>query len=259
MTQLDERTRGDLARLRARAAPSEPAKQRMFAALEATLGEPEGGDEPDGEPEGGEDPGEWGDGLDLGAASPGALGYAAKVVGATLALTGAGLLVVAIGARLVAVNAGDPSPSSRASQSSAPTQDLSLAAAPERADDGAAAIDPIADESLVGAAPIQRPRPTRQPSPTQTDTLAEELALLEAAHAARDPATALAQLERHLARFPQGSMAAERERLRVEVLCRLGRLDDARVVADRLLREHASAASPASLSAACPELGAQKN
>lgn len=259
MAQLDERTRGDLARLRALAAPSEATKQRMFAALEAQLGDPDDGEDGEGGDDGSGDLGEFGD---LAAARPGQLGYAAKVVGATLGLTGAGLLAVAIGARLVAALAGDPVAPPTASQSPTSTQDVEVAAAPAPVDDEAVAIDPPADDEsapIVEAAPVHRRPSTSKPSSSPADTLAEELALLEAAHAAKDPTIALSALERHLARFPRGSMAAERERLRVEVLCRLDRLDEARELADRLLREHKNAASRASLSAACPELAARKN
>ena len=88
MAQLDEQTRHDLARLRDRGAPSELARQRMFAALELQLG-PGGSDDPsgDGSPSAGTEPG-----IDLPR-----LAWAAKVVGGTATLTATGLVALRVG------------------------------------------------------------------------------------------------------------------------------------------------------------------
>mgnify|MGYP006998152397 CR=1 FL=1 len=46
----------------------------------------------------------------------------------------------------------------------------------------------------------------------------------------RDPAAALLELEQHLAQFPRGELADERELLRVQALCRLDRRTDSKRV-----------------------------
>lgn len=58
-----------------------------------------------------------------------------------------------------------------------------------------------------------------------------ELVLVRAAKAETDDRAALALLDRHADRFPHGVLAPEREMLRAERLCALGRRDDARALA----------------------------
>ena len=59
----------------------------------------------------------------------------------------------------------------------------------------------------------------------------------DAAKAGR-PAIALALLQEHATRFPNGILSEEREAERIVVLCALGRTEDARVAASQFLREH---------------------
>src|SRR4029077_4348596 len=65
---------------------------------------------------------------------------------------------------------------------------------------------------------------------TSGDTLAREIALIDAARAnlATAPAPALATLETHRREFPSGQLAAEREFLAVEALLGARRTDEAR-------------------------------
>jgi hypothetical protein len=243
MAQLDERTRRDLARMRDRGAPSEAAKQRMFAALEAQLG-PDGGGNDDGS---GADPG-WelvGDG---GASS---LGWAAKVVGATVGLAAGGLVAIRVGVELVRALTAAPElePPPEHTQPVVIAPDEREAVVPEAAPEAELAELAPPGKRRTVAVPSQRPH---------EDTLAAELALLEAAHAARDPAAALVELERHLDQFPDGELADERELLRVQTLCRLDRLVDARTLAERFLLEHPSSALRRRLGSACPALEDQQ-
>src|SRR5262249_49810394 len=63
-----------------------------------------------------------------------------------------------------------------------------------------------------------------------------EAALVQAAQAALlrdDAADALALTRRHAARFASGAHAEERDRIAIEALVRLGRLDDARAQAQK--------------------------
>ncbi|MBZ0117581.1 MAG: hypothetical protein K8H88_11325, partial [Sandaracinaceae bacterium] len=84
-------------------------------------------------------------------------------------------------------------------------------------------------------------------------TLAEELDLLRRAQGAlraNEIDTALARLDEHERRFPDGQLQAEREAARVVALCR-GARPEARAQASRFLRERASSPLAARVRAAC--------
>jgi hypothetical protein len=80
-------------------------------------------------------------------------------------------------------------------------------------------------------APEEEPAPTPAPmaAPTAEPTLAAELSLLEEARAvlARDPLHALAALDSHRRRFPNGELADERDLMELDALRRAGRGADA--------------------------------
>jgi hypothetical protein len=73
--------------------------------------------------------------------------------------------------------------------------------------------------------------------PVEVEGVEAELALVRAAKAEADDLAALTLLDRHADRFPRGVLAPEREMLRAERLCALGRSDDARAVAARFLAD----------------------
>jgi hypothetical protein len=246
MAQLDERTRRDLARLRDRVAPSEAAKRRMYASLEAQLGGDGGGDDDPG----GELSGDGGAGHGV---------WVAKVVGATAGLTAGGLVALRLGVELVRALSG--APQSDARQEHAPEQQVELTSAPERDEEPELATFEAAPPEPAPPGEATEPsRPTKRQSdavPHQRpaadgSTLAAEIAMLEAAHGAQDPAAALIVLERHLAQFPSGELADERELLRVETLCRLDRLTEARALAERFSSERPGSALRQRIASACP-------
>ncbi|HWB79484.1 MAG TPA: hypothetical protein VG755_31190 [Nannocystaceae bacterium] len=101
---------------------------------------------------------------------------------------------------------------------------------------------PVAPQS----APVRAPGSTRAPTldasqhdapPVVADDLAAEAVLIRAAKSTSDDRGALVLLERHAQRFPNGTLAREREMLRAERLCALGRRDDALAVAQRFLAD----------------------
>lgn len=263
MARLDEQTRRDLERLREHASPSAAAKQRMFAGLELRLGG--GGGDPD-DSGGGDAGGDLGGDLasiEAPLAADGGLGgivWAAKVVGATLTMTAAGVIALQLGVGAVRMLKAQPSSHGDASQSRpALAQSIEQDSAHEHESEPSELDSFTPPVQAEPAQPPTRPRPkpgdarADAPAATPQDTLAAELALLEAAHTS-DPRSALAALEQHLAEFPHGELADERELLRVQTLCRLDRLDEARDLATAFLQQHPNSALRKRLLSTCPAL-----
>ena len=132
------------------------------------------------------------------------------------------------------------------------------------------AAPPIVDAPSVDAprvdvrpAELPRPRPRRepaaaapvqQPEPEPSVDPAEILALRAAQRLlAQDPAEALAQLERHGAEYPRSSLAPQRAVARMNALCQLGRVDEARTVADDFIAAHPSSPLLARVRSVCTE------
>jgi hypothetical protein len=92
---------------------------------------------------------------------------------------------------------------------------------------------PVTPPPAVTPAPAlaDEPRPVPAREPTRSDTVREELRLLQQARedVARDDfAAALRPLAEHARRFKSGRLTEEREALRVKALAGLGRTDEAR-------------------------------
>lgn len=188
-------------------------------------------------------------------AGPARLRLALVGLGVTATITA---LVLAVGARPDHVaepeqaDARAPASVDQPSEAAAPAPQLrspaSLAVEPKPTPEPAPEPTPIA--SPPAPAPTSkrhtRAKPTAQPpsSPpanTGEDELAAELALLGRARAAlkiRDPKAALALLDEHAKRFPNGALRSERELTRITAACSAGELDRAEQVARRFAREH---------------------
>ncbi len=130
--------------------------------------------------------------------------------------------------------------------------DRPVAPEPARAARSTPRLSPIATRSAGEDAPVAGPAPEVAPATLRVEPppapamprLAEEVALLGRAQAAlRDGAAprALALLDEHAARFPEGALRQERAATRVLALCAIGRPDEASVEARSFL-----ASSPAS-------------
>jgi hypothetical protein len=218
MTQLDPHTRQALCALDQ---PPPGVEDRVFAAISAATGGGGGG---------GSDGG--GTGLPIGGEST--LAYAAKVVGATLGLTAAGFALVAASA--VGIRSTRSSPQPHVAAAPAVVAAPNIEAPPTTADTLAPTepeIQPAIDETDP---PLVRERNTDapKPAPAAAPTLEAELALLELARSSA-PKEALAALERHRVEFQHGMLADEREVLRVETLCALGRASEAQTAAAEFL------------------------
>jgi len=104
--------------------------------------------------------------------------------------------------------------------------------------------------TLVAPEPVVPAAVTRRAS--ERDPLTEELLLLRRAQAARRAhryASALAALREHQRRFPEGTLASERDVARALTLCESGRLDEGRALA----APFAGSAWAASLDEACAD------
>jgi hypothetical protein len=203
MLELDETTRRALSQ---RYGPTPDAQARVLTGLRSTLSGPLG-------PGGGE-------GAPPSAGPSGGVGQAvwiAKICAATAGLTGGGLLVLKLGATVLA-GSDERDAAEVPAKIEAPTLDRESMSPPAASE---APAEPATPAPV--AVPIQTP--TKPRTNATGSTLAAELALLDAAERIRssDPEAALARLEQHRKDFPTGALAPERERLRLEVSCALGR------------------------------------
>jgi hypothetical protein len=180
-------------------------------------------------------------------AIPAAAGSLLLIKSAALAglIGAAGGLVVATG---TSVFLAPDAPSTAAAPAPAPrvVQRARALVGPREADPSDhAATAALPDTSSSPPVPSQAspPAPSVLPSPRQSDSagddaLGKEALLLEQARAAlaNDPARTLRLLETHRRLFPAGRLTSERELLRVDALGRLGRAQEARALAESLLR-----------------------
>ena len=104
-----------------------------------------------------------------------------------------------------------------------------------------AAIAPAASPRPVRSAPARRPARARAREASRPLTLAAEAALLKDAKQALDrnaPADALALLDEHARRFPDGALEDVRQGARIRALCAMGRVRQARGEAQVLASTH---------------------
>ncbi len=248
-----------VAALRAKRSPPADAKARVHALLEARLGDPGPGDgEGEGEGEGGGGASHE-SGSGSGGASPsGAEGlFAAKVVGATAALTAGGLLVLKLSTlavhSLTAGFAHAPAITERApvevASAPAPVEPI---AAPEPVVE--APSSPAPDSAPVVARRKRAAAPTDASVSSPEPDISAELALIDAARRADTPAAAIVQLREHVRRFPTGMLRDEREALWAIASCERKDFADASRRAKELAKRRPSSPLLDRVAAACPDL-----
>jgi hypothetical protein len=110
------------------------------------------------------------------------------------------------------------------------------------------APEPAGDTTLPPA-PSTAPR-DKPSEPSPAPTLEAELALLEQARRSA-PSDALRALEQHRQQFEHGMLADEREALRVETLCALGRAAEATTAAESFLAANPQSPLRSRLEPAC--------
>jgi len=229
MNQLDDHTRRALC---AADQPPPGVEDRILGAILAGPGPgPDGGAS-----ESGSGAGSGGSGAAIGQSS---LAYALKVVGATLGLAAAGVGLLAVTA--AAVRETEPIPSDASVELIAPAEPELSAPVSEHDPEPLPApssesndADPRPASPASTALASNKPARANEPGPT----LEAELALMKRARKSGDPEQALVLLERHRLEFAAGVFAAEREVLRVEQLCALGRSDEAQTIAAAFVRTH---------------------
>jgi hypothetical protein len=121
----------------------------------------------------------------------------------------------------------------------------SVIPAPEPAPSASAPALPIADDPgpprVEGAATSPRPATRASFASTPSDSLPEEVRLLSRAEqqlSAGHADEALRTLSEHERRFPSGALAEERLAARVQSLCALGRVAEAKADLTKLARAH---------------------
>lgn len=225
MKQLDDATRRALL---AGQDPPRGAQERVLRAILAA-GPPGDGGGGGGELGGGELGGELGGQVAGASGRALELGFAAKVVGATIGLTAAGLVTLALASAGVRSLRTDAPVSARTPALEHATAPAPLAApvrAPAAVPEAPSVLTTTGESSEPSAKSITIPVPV-EPKSITTTSLEAELALMQDARAAQAPAARLALLERHAREFAGGVLADEREVLRVETECALGRVGDA--------------------------------
>jgi hypothetical protein len=251
MVELNEVTRRALL---AREGPPASARAEILAGLRTRIGGPGGPDDPGdlGDPElgGGESVP-----FDGGAIAGAQIAWAAKIVGATLGLAAAGVLALELGALAVRSPRDEPAPVRAQVDDEAPK--LAVVEPGQTAAEAAAPEQPLAVTSNETVAPREPPATTRSEATKLDSTLAAELVLVRAAKQLRadDPEAAFAKLELHRKRFPDGSLAPEREAMRVELLCTLGRHAAAAEARAHFLEHHGDSPLRARVLASCEQPG----
>jgi hypothetical protein len=143
-------------------------------------------------------------------------------------------------------------PVSPVTASPAPVAVAPRTASPARAShaSGADAVAQLATIHVAGALPAA----TSVPDPNVNGGLGDELALLRGARAAiraHDGGAALALLDQHEARFPNGMLREEREATHVLALCEIGRAADAHEAAQRFFETYPHSPHGARVRASC--------
>jgi hypothetical protein len=263
--------------LRHARSPAPGAKARVHARLEAALLGPGGGEF--GQELGsdaGFDPGSdggLGGGLAAGstasAQAGGGLMFAAKVVGATVSLAGAGILTLKLGAVAVSSLSGGS-----VEQPNSPLQQIEpesdRASGPRDRSPADAEPDPealVETEPTAAAPAIAGPARARAPAsgpadgapppePDQAPDIHAELAVIEAARRGSTPAARIASLREHAERFPDGALRDEREALWAIASCERDDFDDAQQRTRALAARRPSSPLLARIATACPDLAA---
>jgi hypothetical protein len=124
---------------------------------------------------------------------------------------------------------------------------------------GLASRGPTTPSSSSTRQDVTSPVPSHVAESPPVDSLAQETAMLERARGSldHDPADALAELDAHAKRFPNGVLATERELLVVETLRRLGRIREARARGEALLGDAAGSIYEARIRSMLQALPAQ--
>jgi hypothetical protein len=153
-----------------------------------------------------------------------------------------------------------PSRTEAPSQGARPAAESPITVSPV----SSAPVDPVnpapgPQPAPVAAQPLSRINEVKAPPAPSSASLEAEVALVRDARAALsrdDAAHALALLDDHARRFPDGAMAQDRDALQVFATCAAGQSDAARELATRFLSLHAASPYAASVKASCT--GAQK-
>jgi hypothetical protein len=150
--------------------------------------------------------------------------------------------MAAVAGTVYAIHASEP----RRSTAVAPVA-VVAPTAPATAEAVEAPVAPIVAPVVAESAPSVAPQPPASAGPTRlraaapADEIAGQIALIDAARSALStgaPDRALDVLGQYQARYPAGSFRPEAVALRIQALAKLGRMAEARALAERFVAEH---------------------
>lgn len=193
-----------------------------------------------------------------GGGSPGASAASSKplLAGLAVAVLGGAAVAIVLATRTSAPAVETRPPPVATTPATAVTTEPVAPSAPPAAPEASAAPEMSALPNRAPPRPSVAPRAV--PSAAPEDTLGAESALVAKARANvdRDPAAALAALDEHARRFPNGELAPERDFLAIKALKREGRVDEARQRARAYATKHPSSPYAPAVQAILRELGA---
>jgi hypothetical protein len=169
----------------------------------------------------------------------------------------AGLALAVAGPALAVYAAHRDRPAATIQQASLPTSQREIVAAPALAVVSGAALQTVPEQiapttaSSVPRAQLDKANDALLPSEPTVD---EEVKLMNGAQAALrsgNPAQALQLLNEDARRFPNGKLSSARAVAHMIALCRLGRVNEARLEADRFLAKNPSSPFAARVSDVC--------
>jgi len=189
------------------------------------------------------------------------LAHYAKCIGLSMAIAAGAILTVAIGSAGIKQLARPSGPATAAPYQAVQPATTGKGELRGQAARPQAKEQPAAESAQppVTAPVIQRPTKEQASAPAERGVDAE-VALLRRATSVQkqDPAAALALLDRHARDFPDGPFADVREVHRAEILCALGRREEAREVASKFLRKYPGSHSTSRMRRICSEDGRQE-
>ncbi len=187
------------------------------------------------------------------AALPLATPTKAAGAGVKIAAAIAGAVVVAAVVAYLAWPARKSAPAPRTPPSSSET----VSSSESTGSTTSAPPDPVELPPVIASAPSATTKAATAKASGEADSLDQDFALLSEARTALSggkPQQALGLLDTHAARFPKSTLAPERTAMRIQALCGVGRLEEARTLLSKMRASAPSSPHYTAIRRACPTL-----